>query len=122
MYTFLLGLHIFTCASLILVVLLQAGRGAGFAVFGGGGDALFASPSGSSFLKQVTVVLASTFAVTSLMLTLLGARVGMHSVTKNVAAPPTPVSPSVPGKIPAPSPVKAPAQGAQDEPRPAGGK
>jgi len=91
MYAFLMTIHIAACLLLILVVLLQAGRGAGFAVFGGGGDQMFASPSGSSFLKQATTVLAGTFAVTSLMLTLPLSRVGMNSVTqKNLKVPVAP--------------------------------
>lgn len=82
MHAFLMTIHVSACLLLILVVLLQAGRGAGFAVFGGGGDQMFASPSGSSFLKQATTALACTFAVTSLMLTLLSSRIGMNSVTQ----------------------------------------
>ena len=81
---------------------------------------MFNSPSGSSFLKQATTVLASTFAVTSLMLTLLSSRIGMNSVTQKdlkipvaaqpQAAPAKPsVDPSVPAKVPAEAPVKAPA-------------
>ncbi|HBL17850.1 MAG TPA: preprotein translocase subunit SecG [Elusimicrobia bacterium] len=119
MQTFLMAIHLITCALLILIVLLQAGRGAGFAIFGGGGDTLFASPSGSSFLKQSTVVLACTFAVTSLMLTLLGTRVGMSSVTRKGPAIPLPTpqqqsAPAVPGQTPA-----APAQPGTPAPAPA---
>jgi len=84
--------HIGACLFLILVVLLQAGRGAGLAVFGGGGDAVFASPSGSSFLKQLTAGVAVTFAVTSLMLTLLQSRSGLRSVTSRTPVMPAPVS------------------------------
>ena len=111
MYAFLLTVHVVACLFLILVVLLQAGRGAGLAVFGGGGDAMFASPSGSSFLKQATAFTAGTFAVTSLLLTLLSGRVGMGSVTGKRIDIPAPVSApaSVPAQEPAPQPA-APAQ------------
>ncbi len=114
-------IHVCACLLLILSVLLQAGRGAGFAVFGGGGDQMFNSPSGSSFLKQATTVLASTFAVTSLMLTLLSSRVGMNSVTqKDLKVPGAPAQQSgaamppadtsTPATIPAKeAPKKAPA-------------
>ena len=109
-------IHVAACLLLVLAVLLQAGRGAGFAVFGGGGDQMFNSPSGSSFLKQATTVLAGTFAVTSLMLTLLSSRVGMNSVTqkdlKVPVAPPVqegatmpPADTSTPAKIPAKAPA-----------------
>ncbi|MFA6029157.1 MAG: preprotein translocase subunit SecG [Elusimicrobiota bacterium] len=95
MYHFLIGLHFLVCLLLILIVLLQAGRGAGLAVFGGGGDAL-SSPSGSSFLKKFTAVLAGTFAVTSLMLTLLSGRVGSTSVTRGKFEVPLASQPATP--------------------------
>lgn len=100
MYTFLMAVHVAACLFLILVVLLQAGRGAGLSVFGGGGDAVFASPSGSTFMRKLTATLATTFAVTSLMLTLLSGRVGMRSVTQGER-------PAVPGAPPASAPVPA---------------
>lgn len=90
MHAFLLTVHVLACLFLVFVVLLQAGRGAGFAVFGGGGDSLFASKSGSTALKKATVICASTFAVTSLMLTLLASRPGMQSVVGRPLALPAP--------------------------------
>ena len=96
-------LHCSACLLLILMVLLQAGRGAGFAVFGGGGDTLFASPGGSTALKKATVVLATTFALTSLMLTLISSRPGLQSVTgKALSLPVTPPqnAPAAPAKGP----------------------
>ena len=118
MYTFLLTVHVLACLFLILVVLLQAGRGAGFAIFGGGGDAMFASPSGSSFLKKATMTLAGTFAATSLMLTLLSTRVGMRSVTQqDVSIPGVPAQqqPSGPAKVPAQPSAETPAGAAGGE-------
>ncbi|MFA6093707.1 MAG: preprotein translocase subunit SecG [Elusimicrobiota bacterium] len=120
MYGFLLSVHIGVCLLLILIVLLQAGRGAGLAVFGSSGDAVFATPSGSSFLKKFTAVLAGTFAVTSLMLTLLSGRAGNQSVTRNkyevplasqtapAAQPQDAATPKAqPTQTPAPSPEPA---------------
>lgn len=106
MHTFLMVVHITACLFLILVVLLQAGRGAGLAVFGGGGDAVFASPSGSTFLKQLTGIMAGTFAVTSLMLTILSSRGGMKSVTSKGPALPEPPAAEASAQ---PGPAKAPA-------------
>jgi preprotein translocase subunit SecG len=100
MYGFLLTIHIATCVLMILVILLQAGRGAGLSVFGSSGEAVFASPSGSSFLKKFTAILACTFGVTSLMLTLLSSRVGNRSVTR----------------APVRLPISQPAQPAQEQP------
>ena len=87
-YNLLLGVHILACLMMILVVLLQTGRGAGLAMFGGGGDSLINTPSGSSFMKNFTSVLAGTFAFTSLFLTLLSSRSGIASVTSRVSTPP----------------------------------
>jgi len=112
-YSFLQVIHIIACLLMILVVLLQSGRGAGLAVFGGGGDSLINTPSGSDFMKKFTAVLAGTFAVTSLFLTLLASRAGMTSVTSRVRLPPPPV------EAPAPAAPAAPAPAAQ-APAPAG--
>ncbi|MCR4295015.1 MAG: preprotein translocase subunit SecG [Elusimicrobia bacterium] len=99
MYTILMGIHIFACAGMIFFVLLQTGRGAGLSMFGGGGDSLINTPSGSSFMKKITAGLAATFALTSLFLTLLSDRTGMSSVTSSV--PPMPAS--VATEAPAPA-------------------
>ena len=99
MYHFLLTVHIVACLGMILFVLLQTGRGAGLSMFGGGGDSLINTPSGSSFMKKFTGGLAATFAFTSLFLTLLSDRTGMSCVTSK--APPM----SVPIAAPAPAPA-----------------
>ena len=99
LYKVLLVIHVSACLLLILTVLLQTGRGAGLNVFGGGGggDSLIQSPSGSSFMKNLTACIAGTFAFTSLFLTLLSSRSSLTSVTSRVAAEPVPVSaPAVP--------------------------
>ncbi|MEQ1918793.1 MAG: preprotein translocase subunit SecG [Elusimicrobiota bacterium] len=101
MYHFLLTIHIIACLGMILFVLLQTGRGAGLSMFGGGGDSLINTPSGSSFMKKFTGGLAATFAITSLFLTLLSDRTGMSSVTSK--------APPMPAPIPAAAPAAAPA-------------
>ena len=90
MYHFLLTIHIIACFGMIMFVLLQTGRGAGLSMFGGGGDSLINTPSGSSFMKKFTGAMAATFAFTSLFLTLLSDRTGMSSVTSKTPpmAPP----------------------------------
>lgn len=101
-YDIILTLHVIACLLMILVVLLQTGRGAGLSVFGGGGDSLITTPTGSSFMKNLTSILAGAFAFTSLFLTLLSSRAGMSSVTNRVALPPPISAPQVPG-APAPT-------------------
>ncbi|MDE2492201.1 MAG: preprotein translocase subunit SecG, partial [Elusimicrobia bacterium] len=87
MYHFVMAIHVLACLAMILVVLLQTGKGAGLQVFGGGGDSLITTPTGSSFMKKFTAGLAATFALTSLFLTLLQSRSGMSSVTSEAPAP-----------------------------------
>jgi preprotein translocase subunit SecG len=105
-YTFLLTIHIIACVLMILVVLLQTGRGAGLAVFGGGGDSLINTPSGSSFMKNFTSILAGTFAFTSLFLTLLSSRSGISSVTSRTRAPAAAEQPAAPAQPAPAAPVK----------------
>ncbi|MDP3541335.1 MAG: preprotein translocase subunit SecG [Elusimicrobiota bacterium] len=100
MYTILMGIHIFACTGMIFFVLLQTGRGAGLSMFGGGGDSLINTPSGSSFMKKITAGLAATFALTSLFLTLLSDRTGMSSVTSSVPPLPAPAAVEAPAAAP----------------------
>jgi preprotein translocase subunit SecG len=86
MYTIVLIVHLIACVSLILIVLLQAGKGGGISgLFGGGGsDQLFSAPTGMAFIKKVTVIMAVVFLLTSLSLTLISSRLGMKSVTSQI--------------------------------------
>ena len=62
-------LHISVCVILILVVLLQAGKGANMgAVFGGSSQTVFGSSGPGSFLGKMTTVVAAVFMLTSLAL------------------------------------------------------
>ncbi|OGR85183.1 MAG: preprotein translocase subunit SecG [Elusimicrobia bacterium RIFCSPLOWO2_01_FULL_54_10] len=86
MYELILGLHVLICAVLMIVILVQAGKGAGLSgMFGGGGqDALFSAPSGSAFMKKLTVGLAVGFVCTTLFLTILHTRRSGRSVLERV--------------------------------------
>ena len=69
----LLGIHILISVSLILVVLLQSGKGGGLAgAFGGGGGvgAVFGGQTAADFLTKATRYLAIGFMLTSLTLAL----------------------------------------------------
>lgn len=71
MYTFLTVLHVFVCIFLMLVVLLQAGRGGGIGLaFGGSGgsQSVFGSSGGATFLTKMTAVCAFIFFANSLAL------------------------------------------------------
>jgi preprotein translocase subunit SecG len=63
-------LHILVCIGLILVVLLQTGKGAEIgAVFGGGSSStIFGSSGAGNFLTKLTTAMAIVFMITSLTL------------------------------------------------------
>ena len=55
MYTLLIILHILICFVLILIVLLQAGKGANMgAAFGGSSQTVFGSSGAGTFLGKLT--------------------------------------------------------------------
>ena len=88
MYTLILILHIVISIVLITVVLIQSGKSGGMGgIFGGGSDALFSAPSGSAFLKKLTIGLAVGFLCTTLFLTVLQSRRGGRSVIERVGIP-----------------------------------
>jgi preprotein translocase subunit SecG len=70
MNTLLTVLHVIVCVFLILVVLLQAGKGGGMGIaFGGGGSqTVFGSSGAGNFLTRLTSITAVIFMVTSLAL------------------------------------------------------
>jgi preprotein translocase subunit SecG len=65
----LVALHVVICLFLILVVLLQTGKGAGLgAAFGGASDTMFGARGAGSFLSKLTTTVAVIFILTSLAL------------------------------------------------------
>ena len=61
--------HIVACFVLILVVLLQAGKGASMgAAFGGSSQTVFGSSGPGTFLGKMTTIIATVFMLTSLAL------------------------------------------------------
>jgi len=84
MYPVVLVIHVIVALLVILTVLIQVGKGVGLSGLfgGGGGEALFSAPSGSTFMRKLTAGLAIAFFTTSLLLTYLSARKGLKSVTR----------------------------------------
>ena len=74
MFTLLLTLHIVICFLLVVVVLIQAGKGGGLAsAFGGAGtstDAVFGGRQAATFLGKATTVLGTIFFISSFGLAL----------------------------------------------------
>ncbi len=83
MYAFLIVVHVIVCLVLILVVLLQAGRGGGFSEMLGGGQpqSLFGTQT-NQFMVRATEVCAVVFIVTSLSLGLITSHRGKSLVEK----------------------------------------
>ena len=73
MHTFLIVLHVMVCFILILVVLLQRGKGSdmGAALGGGGSNTVFGSRGAGNFLTKLTTAAAIGFMLTSLSLSYL---------------------------------------------------
>ena len=62
--------HIVLCVLLVLVILLQVGKGADMgAVFGGSSQTLFGTTGATTFLTKLTAACAILFVITSLYLT-----------------------------------------------------
>ena len=110
-------LHIIVCVILILVVLLQAGKGANMgAAFGGSSQTVFGSSGAGTFLGKMTTIVAAIFMLTSLTLSYFSVYKGssiMDSVPRK-AAPQGAQKPILPpagaekGKVPT-LPVTPPA-------------
>ena len=102
-------LHVIVCIILILVVLLQSGKGADLAgAFGGGGSqTAFGSRGPASFLTRMTTVAAIIFMITSLSLSRMYTKQEASSVldkTNSTAKPATKAPAPVQPQTPAPSP------------------
>jgi preprotein translocase subunit SecG len=79
MHTMIIFLHITICIALILVVLLQAGKGANMgAVFGGSSQTIFGSSGPGTFLGKVTTGIAVFFMLTSLVLSYMAGQKGSN--------------------------------------------
>lgn len=83
----IIAVHVFVCLALILIVLLQTGKGAdmGAAFGGGGGQALFGSSGATTFLGKATTVMAIIFMLTSLVLAYRSGHTPNTSIMKDLA-------------------------------------
>jgi preprotein translocase subunit SecG len=73
----LLALHLLISASLVIVILLQSGKGGGLAgAFGGGGGSqtIFGGRGAATFLSRSTAVLGAAFMISSLTLAMFASR------------------------------------------------
>jgi preprotein translocase subunit SecG len=110
MYTLVVVLHIAVSLALILIILLQTGKGADIgAVFGGGSSqTLFGSSGPTSFLSKMTAAAAVIFMLTSLFLAYFSGSRPASSIMKGETPAQTmpgpvdqPVAPPLPQGTPA---------------------
>ena len=108
----LYAIHVLVCLFLILVVLLQQGKGADLSVFGGGStQTAFGARGATTLLHKLTVGSFIVFIVTTLLIGLPQIRRSggtvMEGVETEAPAPSKPASATTP---PAPAKPQAPAE------------
>ncbi len=95
-------IHVSVCIALILIVLLQRGKGADMgAAFGGSSQTVFGSRGATSFLHKITAAAAIIFMLTSLTLAFLFGRGTTSSIMEGVSQSQVPVAQQTEGQIPA---------------------
>ena len=88
MYGLILTLHFIVCILLILLVLLQSGKGSAAGIFGASGaDNLFASPTAFNAVNKFTAILAAVLMATSIVLTIASNKKSPSSVLDKVQIP-----------------------------------
>lgn len=111
MHIIITSVHILMCVALILVVLLQTGKGADMgAAFGGSSQTVFGSSGAGTFLGKLTTVFAIVFMLTSLWLAYFAA----HKTSSIIDGPALPAAEqTIPAEEtqPADMPAQAPAAG-----------
>jgi len=99
----LYAIHVIVCIFLILVVLLQQGKGADLSVFGGGTtQAAFGARGATTLLHKLTVISFAIFILTTLLIGIPQARRG--TVMSDVPATTETQAPA-PAATPAPAPA-----------------
>jgi preprotein translocase subunit SecG len=98
-------LYVLVCLTLILVVLLQQGKGGNIAnAFGGGASqAAFGARSGATVLSRATTVCAVLFVIGALYLGIAGQRGPGSVIGGRAPAAPRQSAPAAPAPAPAPT-------------------
>lgn len=110
MQTLILSLHIVVCVSLVILVLLQAGKEGMGVIFGGGNASVFGSGGAGGLLAKLTGFMAVLFIITSLSYNYVSStRVTQESTILDIRledSMPAPTAPST--STPAPTSSNAP--------------
>ncbi|MBC7691983.1 MAG: preprotein translocase subunit SecG [Methylotenera sp.] len=125
MHTLITVLHVSVCLILVLIVLVQSGKGAEIsASFGGSSQTVFGSSGGANFFTRFTIGLAAVFMVTSMVLTIMANRSRKSLFEGAAPAPITvpgnkpvmPIDPTAPRNTSVPAAPAAPAAAAPAAP------
>ncbi len=105
MVTIVVAIHVLVCLALIIVILLQQGKGAEIgAVFGGSSQTVFGASGAGNVMTKATWAMAAVFFATSIFLAYASTRRFTGSIfgsggstSRRVVVPVKPVIPSAPG-------------------------
>jgi len=127
MFGFVTVLHIIVCVALIMIVLLQTGKGAEMgAAFGGSTQTVFGSSGPAGFLNKLTTGVAIFFMITSLSLCYLSGRLPIPTIMEQPAEQAVPATEAMPvteslpaaGEMPATAEVPVAPVAAEGEAQP----
>ncbi len=103
MFTFFTMLHVIMCIALIMIVLLQTGKGADMgAAFGGATQTVFGSSGPAGFLNKLTTAVAILFMITSLTLCYFSGRLPTPTIMEKTVEQTDKAAQTVEEKLPAP--------------------
>lgn len=110
MVTIVVAIHVVICLALVIVILLQQGKGAEIgAVFGGSSQTVFGASGAGNVLTKATWAMAAMFFATSIFLAYASTRRFTGSifgsgggVSRRVVVPPKPMVPLAPAGPAAP--------------------
>ncbi len=124
MVTAVIAIHIVICIALIIVILLQQGKGAEIgAVFGGSSQTVFGASGAGNMLTKTTWAMAAVFFATSIFLAYASTRrftgsiFGSGRMAHRMSAPAGPVAPPPAKPAPMTAPVMPPSS--ENQPKPA---
>jgi preprotein translocase subunit SecG len=115
MHALLVTFHVLTCLALILIVLLQHGKGADIGVQFGASQTVFGARGAGNFLTKLTTGAAIVFMMTSFILSKLSARADVSEIL-DVPTAEAPAKPEVPASTLEPKPIESEPAPGQAEP------
>ena len=115
MQTLILSLHVIVCITLVILILLQAGKEGMGVFFGGGNASVFGSSGAGGLLAKMTAFMAVLFVVTSLSYNYISSSrqeqestildVRLEDTPKPAAPAAAPAAPAAPAEKPAEQPA-----------------